>query len=95
MEGHLIAKPGAEPFPSPQSTPGSERDPTVVSLAGLVGLKLQAQRHQDLADVVALLKRLSEADYIALEAAIRKNRRAELARLRGDALEELSFEPTD
>ncbi len=92
VEGHTIAKPGAEPFPAPENTPASERDADVASLAALVTLKLQAKRHQDLADVVALLKPLDDAGYIALEASIPAKARPELARLRDDALEELSYE---
>lgn len=61
VEGHTIAKPGAQPFPSPETVPSSKGDPNVVALPVLVDLKLQTKRHQDLADVVALLKRLDDA----------------------------------
>lgn len=90
IEGHVIPKPGAEPFPSPDNTPSSGDDADVVALPVLVELKLQAKRHQDLADIVALLKRLDDAHYTALEAAVRPAWRSELARLRDDALEELA-----
>ena len=92
VEGHTIARPGALPFPSPEQTAGSASDPSVVALPVLIELKLQAKRHQDLADVVALLKGLDDARYIQLEAAVAAKHRVELARLRDDALEELKFE---
>lgn len=95
VAGHTIAKPGAEPFPAPESVGSSERDGTVISLLKLIELKLQAARHQDVADVVALLKLLDEARYLEIEASVRAPIRGELARLRDDALEELSFEPDD
>jgi hypothetical protein len=94
IEGHTIARPGAAPFPDPQGTASSESDPTVVALPVLIELKLQAKRHQDIADIVALLKRLDDAHYIEVEAAVAAHHRAELARLRDDALEELEFERT-
>jgi hypothetical protein len=94
VEGHVIGKPGAEPFPAPESIAVSDRDPTVIDLPVLVDFKLQAKRHQDTADVVALLKGLDDASYLALEAATRPALRLELARLRDDALEELRFEET-
>jgi hypothetical protein len=83
---------GAGVYPSPESLGASARDPEVVDLTGLVGLKLLARRHQDLADVVGLLKRLDEARYTALEAAVERALRPELARLRRDALEEQGYE---
>lgn len=71
-------------------------DPAVKSvdeaLPASVDFKLQAKRHQDIADVVALLEGLDDARYLALEAATPPARRPELARLREDALEELRFE---
>jgi hypothetical protein len=63
-----------------------------VDLGGLLELKLLARRHRDLADVVELLKRLDEARYDAIEAAVERSLRPELARLRRDALEELATE---
>jgi hypothetical protein len=92
VAGHTIAKPGAAPFPEPERAGASDRDPTVVSLPALLELKLQAARHQDIADIVALLKRLDDARYLEVEAALPAAARAELARLRRDALEELSFD---
>ncbi|HEX3345197.1 MAG TPA: hypothetical protein VHS09_11525, partial [Polyangiaceae bacterium] len=65
-------------YPSPESLGASSRDPEVVDLAGLVALKLAARRHRDLADVVELLKRLDEAHYTALEAAVERPLRPEL-----------------
>lgn len=76
-------------LPSPRDLATSDRDPGFVGLPGLIDLKLDAGRHQDTADVVALLKRLDDAAYIALEAAVRPDHRAPLAALRDDALEEL------
>lgn len=69
----------------------SPNDPEVVALEVLVDLKLDAGRSQDRADVVALLKRLDEAAYLHLEAAVRPTHGAELWRLREDALEELHW----
>ena len=83
---------GTDSYPSPAEAGTSDRDPCVVALAGLLDLKLSAHRHQDLADVVALLKRVDDAHYVALESKIAATRRKELAELRRDALEELSFE---
>jgi hypothetical protein len=79
-------------YPSPESLGASARDPEVVDLSGLVGLKLLARRHRDLADVVELLKRLDEAQYTVLEGAVEPSVRPELALLRRDALEELDVE---
>ncbi len=81
-----------EAYPSPLAVASSERDPGVVALAGLLDLKLLAHRHQDLADVVALLKRVDDARYVDLESKVAPVRRGELADLRRDALEELAFE---
>jgi hypothetical protein len=92
LAGQRIPKPGAEPFPAPAAMAASNNDPTVVSLAVLIDLKLQARRHQDLADIVALLKGLSDAEYIVLEAEVGASRRRDLSALREDAIEELALE---
>ncbi len=83
---------GVGVYPSPETLGASARDPQVVDLRGLVELKLVARRHRDLADVVELLKRLDEARYTEMEAAVERSQRPELARLRRDALEELGAE---
>jgi hypothetical protein len=83
---------GAPPYPSPGSLGRSAREADVVDLGSLLDLKLTAGRHQDLADVVALLKPLDEVSYLALEAGMRHELRSELLRLRRDALEELGWE---
>jgi hypothetical protein len=54
---------GSGTYPSPDSLSGSARDLSVVSLAGLLELKMRAGRHRDVADAVELLKRLDEAHY--------------------------------
>lgn len=64
----------------------------MVSLDALVRLKLLADRHQDRADVVALLKRLDEQAYLDLGAALKPvELRHRLSELRRDALEEASW----
>jgi hypothetical protein len=63
-----------------------------VGLSGLVDLKLWADRHQDRADLVALLKRLDERQYLDLEAGARPELRTRLWKLRRDALEDASWE---
>jgi hypothetical protein len=83
---------GAGVYPSPESLGTSPRDAAVVSLGGLVTLKLAARRHRDLADVVELLKRLDEAHYLEVEASVDRSLRPELAQLRRDALDELGHE---
>jgi hypothetical protein len=79
-------------YPAPGDVAGSAGAPDVIALPNLLELKLRAARHQDMADVVQLLKQRSEAEYLALEAALGSDLRPELARLREDALEELRFE---
>ena len=86
-------RPGAPPYPRPRDLARSRRENDVVDLPGLVDLKLVAGRHQDLADVVALLKPLDEAGYLELESALRPELRGQLCRLRHDALEELALDP--
>jgi len=89
--GESRPRPGSPPYPRPSELARSERENDVVALPALVELKLVARRHQDLADVVELLKRLDASAYLALEAEVNAELRAELFRLRRDALEELSF----
>lgn len=81
----------AATLPSPGEVGRSDEDPAFIALSDLLDLKLDAGRHQDLADVVALLKRLDEGGYIAVEAGVRGEHRATLAALRDDALEELAW----
>lgn len=91
--GEPRPRPGAPPYPKPRDLARSPREHDVVALPGLVDLKLVAGRHQDLADVVALLKPLAEAAYLELESALRPELRASLFRLRRDALDELRLDP--
>jgi len=83
---------GGHVYPDPATTEASNSDAAVVGLAALFDLKLCAHRHQDLADIVALLKLATDAAYLEVESRVPASRRAELAALRRDALEELSFE---
>ena len=83
---------GAPPYPSLTALGRCARETDVVDLATLLELKLTAGRHQNLADVVALLKPLDETAYLALEAGLRHELRGELLRLRRDAIEELGWE---
>lgn len=85
-------RPGAPPYPSPRDLGRSPRESDVVDLPALIELKLVAGRHQDLADVVALLKPLGEPEYLALESALRVELRRSLLPLRRDALEELDLD---
>ena len=89
--GERRPRPGSPPYPRPSEVARSDRESDVVALPALVELKLVARRHQDLADVVELLKRLDEEAYFALEASVPPELRADLLRLRRDALEELSL----
>ena len=66
----------------------SSREGDIVDLPPLLELKLAAARHQDLADVVGLLRDLDEVAYNHVEAAIDVSLRARLAALRQDAMEE-------
>ena len=70
----------------------SEQDPDIISLLALLELKLDAGRRQDITDVVELLKRVEDRDYLFIEAEVRRERRSELAALRQEALEEASWE---
>ncbi len=78
-------------YPDPGTVAPSPRDEAVADLAPLLELKLRAHRHQDLADVVALLKRVDDGRYIELESQIARELRPRLAEMRRDALEELAL----
>lgn len=93
VAGEPMPRPGSPPYPSPESLSASPADPAIVGLPGLLLLKLYSARHQDLADVVALLKRLDDGDYLRVEASLPAALRPQLADLRRDALEERSWEP--
>jgi hypothetical protein len=82
-------------FPSPASVGRSAREGDVVDLPDLVALKLQAGRHQDVADVVGLLQKLDEGEYLRLEAALGAELRPRLFELRTDALEERRWRDQD
>ncbi len=92
VEGEPMPRGGAGVYPSPRAVSSSPRDPHVIDLVALIELKLRAHRHQDLADVVALLKRMDEGAFLSLEATIAAALRGELLALRRDALEEASWE---
>jgi hypothetical protein len=95
IAGEPMPRPGSPPYPSPESLPSSPEDAAVVSLDALVRLKLLAGRHQDRADVVALLKSLDERAYLDLEAGLEPvELRQRLSELRRDALEEASWRET-
>lgn len=84
--------PGRRPRPIPALVDvPADGESDVAALPGLIGLKLDAGRRQDVTDVVNLLGRLDDWAYTALEAEIRPEQRAELAALRGEALEELGW----
>jgi hypothetical protein len=87
--GGPMPRAGSGTYPSPDSLAASDRDPDVVALPGLLELKLRSRRHRDEADVVELLKRLDEARYTEIEAAVARELRPHLAALRRDAVEEL------
>ncbi|MBX3251555.1 MAG: hypothetical protein KF901_30530 [Myxococcales bacterium] len=82
---------GEDVYPDPTTLDVSETAPDVVGLTGLARLKLMGRRHQDDADLVALLQRLDEGEYLGLEAATPPHLRGRLLTLREDALEELRF----
>jgi hypothetical protein len=86
------ANPRGVPYPSPTADLASATDVHVISLPGLFDLKLSARRHQDLADLVALLKPIDDPHYIELESQVTASLRPALAELRRDALEELALE---
>jgi hypothetical protein len=91
LGGSPMPRPGAPVYPMPQRTAGAADEPTVIAMAPLCALKLHARRHQDLADVVALLKNMDDAAYTDLEASLDADLRPLLWQLRRDALEELAW----
>ncbi|MBI4957685.1 MAG: hypothetical protein HY908_37105 [Myxococcales bacterium] len=92
-EGECLVGPRqSPPLPSPLAVAGSELAPDVVALPVLLELELDAGRRQALTDVLQLLKRLDDGRYTHVEAAVRRERRAELYALREEALEELRWE---
>jgi hypothetical protein len=92
VEGEHMPRPDDPLFPAPNDLAASPRAGDIVGLAGLLELKLRARRHQDEADIVALLKPLDDAAYIGLAADVATDVRRQLDDLRTDALEELRFE---
>ena len=92
LAGAPLPRAGAGTYPAPGTLAASNRDPDVVGLPGLLELKLRSRRHRDDADVVELLKRLDEARYNEVEAAVQRDLRPQLATLRRDALDELTSE---
>ncbi|HHH26844.1 MAG TPA: hypothetical protein ENK57_00625 [Polyangiaceae bacterium] len=90
--GRPMPRAGSPVYPSVDALGDGERDAPFADLRGLIELKLWARRKQDEADVVALLKGLEEAEYLAVEASLPAMLRPELLRLREDALDELRFE---
>lgn len=92
VAGEAMPRPAGSTYPRPEALESSRKDPAVTGLRGLIELKLLAGRHQDHADVVALLKPLSEEDYLQLEAAVAPDLRPRLWRLHRDALEEASWD---
>jgi hypothetical protein len=82
---------GDAPYPDPSTVTSSPHDAAVAGLAPLLELKLRAHRYQDLADVVALLKRMEDSRYIELESQVVRELRPKLGELRRDALEELAL----
>lgn len=87
--GAPLARRPEHVFPRPQDIEASPRDPDYIGLAPLIELKLLAGRRQDEADVVELLKRLDDAEYLRVEAAVARSSRPFLAQLRDEALDEL------
>jgi hypothetical protein len=93
VAGSALPRAGAGVYPSPETVGGSPRDAQVADLPTLIDLKLRARRHRDVADVVELLKRIDDAHYIDLESRVDASLRADLAKLRQDALDELATSP--
>jgi hypothetical protein len=89
--GDPMPRPGDPPYPSVVDVGTSEDDTRVASLRGLIELKLRARRHQDHADIVALLKPLDEARYLVLESSVDVTLRRALSELWRDAQEELRW----
>jgi hypothetical protein len=89
--GEPMPRPGSPRYPLPDRARSSPSDEAIADLALLCELKLHAHRHRDRADVVELLQRLNEGQYLETEAAVPPALRTELAMLRRDALEEERF----
>ena len=75
-------------YPHPDDVGRSPRESDIVDLPALMALKLQAGRFRDEADVVELLQRLDESEYLNVEAALAPELRPRLFELRTVALEE-------
>ena len=75
-------------YPSPADVGRSSREADIVDLPALVTLKLQAGRFRDEADVVELLQRLDEGEYLVVEAAVTPEVRPRLFELRTIAVDE-------
>ena len=88
IAGEPMPRPTSPPYPQPEARRASARDASVADLGLLCELKLRAHRHRDLADIVELLQRATEGEYLEVEAAVPAALRHELAELRRDALEE-------
>ena len=92
LAGDARPRAGRPPYPAPRDVPASHADPTIIDLPALLEMKLHAGRHQDQADIVALLKSRTDAEYSALEASLPPTLRPELHGLWRDACEERSWE---
>lgn len=86
---------GRDRYPHPAEVGRSPREADVVDLTGLIALKLQAGRYQDLADIVRLLQALDESDYLNVEAGLPPDLRQRVFELREDALEERRWRDRD
>jgi len=91
IAGETIPRAPKRSYPDPSELESSADASMVVGLSGLVRLKLYAARHQDFADIVALLKNLDQAGYLKLESEIEVDLRPQLLSLYEDALEELAW----
>jgi len=91
IAGQPSPRSGEAAYPEPDTLMASPGSADVVGLVGLIALKLAARRAQDRADIVALLTPLDDAAYLVLEASLPASRRAMLAALRDEALEELAM----
>jgi hypothetical protein len=91
ISGEPMPRPGSPHYPFPDPSRASPTDKSIADLALLCELKLHAHRHRDLADVVELLQRVNEGQYLEVEAAMPEALRPEIATLRRDALEEERF----
>ena len=92
IAGDAMPRPGQPVYPEPASVLASPRDASFIGLAGLFELKLAANRLQDQADVVRIMKGLSDAEYIIVEATLPAARRTVLAHLWDEARQELEWD---